>query len=215
MANGKNWIEIILMPIVIALVGIIGTYLITGQQEKNAKEKAATDRQIKILEIFSEKITSKDETQRLLALRLLTAVDAEFAAKLATAVSEVEPKQSAVGKVATQVAEEATARARDLPRIYIHIRKEEDRSAARSMGDKLKAAGFVVPGIERLVDIGPSTSELRYFKNKNKPEAESIIKHLSLNGVFVTLKYISGYEDSQVIQPRHYELWFAPGEPKR
>jgi flagellar basal body-associated protein FliL len=67
--ESKTWIEIILMPLVIALVGVLGTHWITKEQEvsalaaskaqiESAKEAAKADRQIKLLEIFSEKIAS-------------------------------------------------------------------------------------------------------------------------------------------------------------
>lgn len=215
MSERKSWIEIILMPLMVALVGIVGTHLITAQQEKNAREKASADRQIKILEIFSQKITSRDKEDRILALRLLSAVDDNFAAKLAIAVSQTEPQQSEVSKVASIVAEEATARAGLLPRVYVHICKEDDRSAARSVAEKLKTKGFIVPGIERLVDVEPSSSELRYFRKDEKAEANQIVEYLSTQGVVVNLIYIPGYETSQKIRAKHYELWFAAGQPKR
>lgn len=214
MPERKRWIEIILMPLVVAAVGIVGTYLITGQQDKNTRERAAADRQIKILEIFSQKITSRDKAERELALRLLTVVDGDLAARLANAVFQTEPRQSAIRKVASEVAEEATARARSLPRVYIHIRKEDDRSAAQSVAEKLKTGGFVVPGIERLAEIGPSSSELRYFRKDDKFGANHIVELLHSEGVIANLKYVAGYEGSQAIKPGHYELWFAPGQPK-
>lgn len=118
MNNKKSVIEMVLMPLVVALVGIGGTYFITTQQERNAKtskdaqlesarEMADADRQVKILEIFAEKVASKDQQERILALRLLDALDPALAEKLATAVKQGEPEQSEVRKVADQVAEEA------------------------------------------------------------------------------------------------------------
>ena len=44
MAEKKNWVEIVLMPLVVAGVGILGTHFITQQQEKNAQAKADSDR---------------------------------------------------------------------------------------------------------------------------------------------------------------------------
>lgn len=226
MVERKSIAEIILMPLVVALVGIAGTFLITQQQEQNARtmsgaqmestrEMAKADRQIKILEIFSEKIASDDPKQRILALRLLRAVDGELAEKLAVAVSETATEQPEVRKVANQEAEEAAARAGSLPRIYIHIRAEDDRLPARSVGEKLESAGFVVPGIERLVDYGPAYSQLRYFRSSEEAEAGRIASLLDSIGVKVELKYVGGYEGSDRIQQRHYELWFSPGEPAR
>ena len=113
------------MPVVIAVVGILGTYLVTTQQDKAAAIRAATDRkaaeiraatdrkaaeiraatdrkaaeikarterQIKIIEIFMEKITSTDEDERLFALNLTRTLDIDLSIKLLTAVIESSPK---------------------------------------------------------------------------------------------------------------------------
>lgn len=214
MSQGKSWIEVFLMPLVVAVVGILGTYWITEQQGKDATTKADADRQIKILEIFSEKITSTDKEQRILALRLLRAVDGDLAAKLATAVSETEGESPEVRKVASEVAEEADARSKLLPRIYIHIRAEEDRAHCAAVAAKLEQAGFVVPGIERLVDRGPDSSQVRYFRKSEESGARRIADILKAAGVDVRLAYVGGYEESDKIRPGHYELWFAPGQPR-
>jgi hypothetical protein len=213
MPQGKSWIEVFLMPVVVAAVGILGTYFITEQQGRDANVKADADRQIKILEIFSEKITSADEAQRILALRLLKAVDGDLAEKLASAVSETEPVESKVRQVANEVAAEADARSKLLPRVYIHIRSEQDRARTASVAEKLKSSGIVVPGIERLVDRGPSASQLRYFRKSDEAQAKRIVELLASSGVVVSPRYIAGYEASDKIRPAHFELWFAPGQP--
>jgi hypothetical protein len=213
MPQGKSWIEVFLMPVVVAAVGILGTYFITEQQGRDANVKADADRQIKILEIFSEKITSADEAQRILALRLLKAVDGDLAEKLASAVSETEPVESKVRQVANEVAAEADARSNLLPRVYIHIRSEQDRARSADVAKTLKASGIVVPGIERLVDRGPSASQLRYFRKSDEAEAKRIVGLLTASGVVVSPTYIAGYETSDNIRPAHFELWFALGQP--
>jgi len=224
MSERKSWIEVGLMPLVVAVVGIVGAHLITRQQEENARtlsdaqlssarELAAADRQVKILEIFAEKVTSPDQGERMLALRLLRSVDGDLAQKLATAVLEGEPVESEVRKVADEIAQEGAARARLLPRIYVHIRSEANRLAARSVGEDLRVQGYVVPGVERLVGTGPRYSQLRYFRQTDKQEAIKIVDLLRTLGVTVDLQYIQGYEESDAVRPRHYELWFAAGEP--
>jgi hypothetical protein len=225
MNNKKSFIEVVLMPLVIAIVGIGGTYFLTTQQEKNAetsktaqlestRELAEADRQLKILEIFAEKVASQDQQERILALRLLDALDPALAEKLATAVLASEPEESEVRKVADEVAQEANAKARFLPRVYIHIRSNENRERARAVGERLKELGYVVPGIERIVDTGPRNSQLRYFRNTEKEEAVKIIDVLDQIGVRLNLEYIRGYEESDKIRPGHFEIWFAADEPR-
>ncbi|CAN2043248.1 hypothetical protein GMMP1_100026 [Candidatus Magnetomoraceae bacterium gMMP-1] len=126
MSERKNWVEIVLMPIVVAVVGVVGTLLITQQQNKTAalmrktelektQEIAAADRQIKILELFADKILDPDQNQRLLALRLLTAVDGDLAKNLATAVSEDESEKPEIKALAKQVAKDVAMRGNSFP----------------------------------------------------------------------------------------------------
>lgn len=212
MAENRSWVEIVLMPLAIALVGILGTHFITTQQENSAKLKAAEDRQIKILEIFADNITSKDDDERIFALRLLGAVDDELAERLARAVSETE-QPSAVKEVATEVAQTAAARASATPRIYIHIRDNSNREKAQNVAASLGDGGYFVPGIERLVDLGPSTNQLRYFRREEEATAKAILQNLKAQQIEAKITYIGGYENSSVIKPLHFELWFAPGQP--
>lgn len=216
----KSAVEIVLMPIVVAVVGFFGTYFITREQElsaqaarqaqiESARELAEADRHVKILDIFAEKITSPDETQKVLALKMLRAVEPELAEKLASAVSEVALPQSVVKKAAQQVVQESRARAEALPapRVYLHIQAEEDRQQARSIEQGLEASGFDVPGIEWVGRRAPKKTELRYFRQAEEEMGREIVEHLRTLGVEVDLKYISGYENSTGIRPRHYELW--------
>lgn len=99
------------------------------------------------------------------------------------------------------------------PRIYIHIRKEEQRDKANDIGLKLQKAGFSVPGIERLVNSGPPSNQLRFFKKSETDEAVKIVDFLTSKGLEIELTDLSmKYETSSAIRPRHYELWFSPIE---
>ncbi len=106
------------MPLVVALVGIGGTVLITQQQGyyarlqahaemEAARERAEADRQIKILEIFSEKFSSENEAERALGVRLLSTIDSGFAERVALAVEAGEEENSNLKRVAVDVAREA------------------------------------------------------------------------------------------------------------
>ena len=214
MADKKSWIEIFLIPFVLALVGILGTHFITQQQQKNAQAQADSVRQLKVLEIFAEKISSPDEQQRLLALKLLRAVDDDLAAKLASAVAEIEPPQSKVSQVANEVATEARALQELLPRVYVHVTGNEERESARALAQLLESKQLVVPGIQRVGAKSPKISQLRYFKKSEENEAKRILQIIGEKGYKVSLEYISGYEDSKAIRPMHFELWFTAGEPK-
>ncbi len=225
MAENKNWIEIFLMPLVIAGVGILGTYLITNQQELNATAKADSDRQVaranadsdrqvKILEIFAEKITNEDKKQRLLAIKLLRALDDDLAEKLASAVAEAEPDESEIKIVAIKVADVAKARIELRPRIYMHVLSNNEKEAAKAVEQLLEKNDWIVPVIQRVGTKTPDTSQLRYFRKAEKSTAVEIRDTLKNQNYDISLTYIPGYEDSNLIRPMHFEIWFAPGRPK-
>ena len=97
------------MPLVVAAVGAFGTFVSSSQGQKSAEIRADADRQIKLLEIFSTKIASSDERERILGLRILKAlVDNDLVEKLAKAVSATESEPGNVKKVAEEVAAQAS-----------------------------------------------------------------------------------------------------------
>lgn len=118
----KSLLEIGLMPLVVALLGSGATIAITMYQTQTARDLAAaqrasaeriavSDRQLKALDLFSRMIVSDKEPEREMAVRLLTAVDAELAPQL-TASIQASPSFS------PKVREEARSVAERVPRGY-------------------------------------------------------------------------------------------------
>ena len=110
----KSFLEIFLTPFVIGLVGCLGTYFVTNQQLKSSNILSKTqlestermtksDQQIKIIEIFSEKITSKDVRDREIAVRILSALDPELAGKLIEAIAQTSNEDTIIRNVAKQI----------------------------------------------------------------------------------------------------------------
>jgi hypothetical protein len=91
-------------------------------------------------------------------------------------------------------------------RVYFHIRDQSQLAYANQLKARLQEQRFVVPGIQTL-RVGPSMSELRYFRVSDAPEARAIESALGVSGLVV--KLIPGYENSADIRPRHFELWLA------
>ena len=86
----KSSFEIILMPLVVAIIGIVGTILVTNSQIKSSNTLAEAQQKIKIIEIFSDKITENNESERALAIKVLAAVDPELGQKIASAVQDTD-----------------------------------------------------------------------------------------------------------------------------
>jgi len=117
MTTEKSKLEILIIPIVITIIGIISTCLITNMQIKNAEtlskaqiestEKTIkSDQQIKIIEIFSEKITSKDLNEREIAVRILGALDTELAEKMMTAIVQSSNSDTLIRNIAKDIKDE-------------------------------------------------------------------------------------------------------------
>lgn len=97
----KTWAEIFLMPIVIAIVGGIATFVvayfqtqstteikksqiesaerISAAERDSAEKKFRAEQQVKILEIFGERFFSDNAKEKELAVKMLAAVDPRLA----------------------------------------------------------------------------------------------------------------------------------------
>lgn len=96
------------------------------------------------------------------------------------------------------------------PRIYVHIVDENQRKSVESYEKILEANDFNVPGIENVSGIKLNGTQVRYFRKTDEPLAEKVVKLLMSQGFGnIRVQYISGYEDSNAMRPKHLELWFA------
>lgn len=94
-------------------------------------------------------------------------------------------------------------------RIYFHIQNENQREKAWNIARQITTdPNIVVSGVQH-VDKAPSVNEIRYFKKAEAVEAQELAKSLQVIGVDATAKYIPGYESSQKLRPRHFELWLS------
>lgn len=93
-------------------------------------------------------------------------------------------------------------------RIYIHIRSKHQARKADSTARLLKEYGFNLPGKE-LLNRGPNTTEIRYFRASDKQEALHIAQLMSDNHLArPKIKLIKGY--AHKAPARQFEIWFSP-----
>jgi hypothetical protein len=104
-------IEKLLIPITIAVVGGYGSYIISHAQIKSAEKIAdaqiscqekntKSDQQIKVLDIFFEKITVGTSEDRRYAIKILSFVTPDLAKKLSEAVINEMSQNPEIRKVA-------------------------------------------------------------------------------------------------------------------
>lgn len=87
MGKKSIW-EIMLTPLAVSVVGVVGTWLVTNTQIESSNTLAEAQQKIKIIEIFSDKITERDETERTLAIKVLAAIDPDLGEKIASAIAD-------------------------------------------------------------------------------------------------------------------------------
>lgn len=128
-----------------------------------------------------------------------------------TDAKSVDQKQAIIQKIDEKITPGAKAIAIDsLPaRVYFHIQNESQRDKALTLaGQFSKEANALVPGVRR-VDQAPNANELRYFKLSDAVDAERYSKTLIQFGLNTVSKYVQGYESSEKLRPKHFEVWIS------
>ena len=226
----------IMLPIVVAIIGGIYTYIqdtnheANAQQEhQNAEVRYRADRATNLLKHFA----SDNKRERLLAIKVAEELGKEkqLPDELASALIEIaksDPSAEVAGAAAeatnnikgvttinqegnlqtvTSTASETIAKIP--PRVYFHIRNENQREKAEQIAAKLQEKGFIVPGIEKLNE-GPTNTELRFFNGSEPADTQALVNLLNQLGLKVNpVDLSSRYKNSTSIRPRHYEVWIS------
>jgi hypothetical protein len=231
----------VLLPVVVAAVGGLYTFV---QDQHNAQDlvqqkaiEQITARARQATDLLTH-LSSANDRERLLAIKVAEQLGKEnllpqelvpvlleiarsdpsspvsVAASSAVAGTTKVTAVASSGQVVTAASQGAAALATLPPRVYVHIRSEEQRPAARTLSAAIEQAGFSVPGIQR-VDVGPAHSELRYFRGSDPQDVEGISKALAAAGVTVQPADLSAGFRGANIRARHYELWLAPDYASR
>lgn len=121
--------------------------------------------------------------------------------------AELPPEQAQ--KVIEKTFDSNPEAAKVLPRIFIHIRSAAQRPKATEIAKALRSQGYIVPGVQILVNEGPDENQVRYFHDSDseKKEANEIAVALTSAGIAAPqIKYVSNYPN---IRGRQYEVWFT------
>jgi hypothetical protein len=227
----------ILLPLVLAVVGGVYTYIQdknheagADQEHQNEEVRRRADTATNLLKHFA----SENKRERLLAIKvaeelvkekqlpdelapaLIEIAKSDPSAEVAGAATEVTNKitdvttinQAGNSETIKSTASETIAK---IPaRVYFHIRNESQRERAEQIAAKLQEQGFIVPGIERL-DTGPTTTELRFFTGSEPADTQVLVNAFTQLGLNVKPVDLSNrYKNSTSVRPRHYELWISP-----
>jgi hypothetical protein len=99
--------------------------------------------------------------------------------------------------------------------LWIHVRNEGQESLAQQiLNEMVKIPSdqwTIEPKPVQKVDSGPSRSQLRYFKQQERQQAQVLLAALRTLIPQLDIADLSGtYENAEWIQQGHYELWLAP-----
>jgi hypothetical protein len=225
----------ILLPVMVGIVGGVYTYIqdkhndaSLEQEHENEEVRRRADRATTLLKHFA----SDSPRERLLAIKVAEqlAKEKQLPGELVPVIVEIakDDKSSDVSGAATEAAAKTTevttvsstgktevvqstaqeSLAKLPPRVYIHVRNEDQRSKAEQLAARLQEAGFLVPGIQK-VATGPNNSELRFFAGSEQADTDVLIKTLAELGLKVNPVDLSNRfkNSTSSIRPRHYELW--------
>jgi len=94
-----------------------------------------------------------------------------------------------------------------LPRVYLHIAREDQRAHAAAVGKLLEANGFIVPGIQKV--RFQESSSLKCFETAGITKADTTSILNVLRGAAKINIRSYKLPTSDKIRPRHYEVWFG------
>lgn len=97
-------------------------------------------------------------------------------------------------------------------RVYIQVASSEEAKDVTSLVSLLKTDDVVVPPIEVVGDKAShlQQTEVRYFWDTDKAEAESIATKLQANSKYGPVKvFLPAYLKGKT-RPRHFEIWIKP-----
>ena len=95
--------------------------------------------------------------------------------------------------------------------VFMQIQKPEQRSNALKLESYLETQkNYVVPGIEN-VGERPAIKivEVRYFRPGDAGLARDICGVLAQKNIAAEPKLIGGYENSSLVRPKQFEIWFS------
>lgn len=160
--------------------------LIEADRRKLALEQAAAELDRRVTDLQRNEDRLRSEIGRLQQEREQTSAEiarirGEVEAaerRLASIAAAPDPVAAAtaigegLGRTAAQITGLAATLERQSGRVFLHFRGALDRSVMRNLETRLEAAGYTVPGIERVA--GDWSSSVRYFHDEDAELARDV-----------------------------------------
>jgi hypothetical protein len=185
----------------------VALVLLTGLASQNAVESTVA-KQVK--DLIESTLAAGQQPNASAAEQAQAAAIVEYVdrARL-TAVQSAGP-DAAPAKAAESNAPAAIPDAALPVRVYLHIANEADRAAAKTVGESLRKAAIIVPGIELVpATSSPAKTNIRYCEGKVAPDAPERVRELvSKDAPEAQLLVLSPRLCGRV-RFNHFEVWFS------
>jgi hypothetical protein len=132
---------------------------------------------------------------------------------LSATVEDLQAKSPAISATTTAALDHAfdanPNAAKLLARVYIHTHSTAQRARAKAVADALRAAGYIVPGI----DVQPQSfkgTEVHYYTDdaQSVADADEIIKVVAATGIAIEKRQVAPAATDK-LKSRAYGLWLA------
>lgn len=192
---------VVKLQVVLAVLATVVTIALAAYIPQLVQRKAALDSQI------ADLTTKKDALEKQMQdlQDQVNATKKAYNSLADTASASLPPEQAQ--RAIEQSLNSNPAAARILPRVFIHIRSAAQRKKAAQIANLLREQGYIVPGVQIVVQEGPDETQVRYFHPADQDEAGTIARTLTGAGIAkVETDGVSGYAN---IRARQYEIWFS------
>lgn len=187
MSDGKkiDWIDILSKLLIPIALFVVGSYFTMKKNEADLANQQF-QRESEILKLTA----SSNDTDKAIGLRMIQLLQRkgekipDILLPAVSVVADGRPSDPATQKArsiqATEAKQNQSATA-TLPSsspqstIYLQIAREDQRSEAADLQERLQHAGFSVPGIE-LVKPPTVNTYIRYFAESDKPQADKVLQ---------------------------------------
>jgi len=216
----RDWVDVIAKLLIPVAIFVIGQQ-VSCQKDASDREQRRFDRNASLL----KSLASKDENEKLITLATINYLieKNDFPPELLSAVAAVASGDRTSPSTQTaQLTLEKAAKSEGLTtqvqtasmnvptRVYIQFAAEDQRARAAKLQAALQNAGFIAPGIELRKDNSPDDTDIRYFSNDIRKQADQVKEEL-LKQHFVVPKDPSNRDNGKV-HLNQIEVWIGKNE---
>jgi hypothetical protein len=188
---------------VVVVVGLAATYYAFLQSRSNLQTQVAKTDSLQT-EVHSKTAEVAAANEQAAATRAVFSATVEN-------LQKASPSVSASTTAALNSAFDSNPNAAKLlVRVYIHLHSKEQKATATNLAHDLRAAGYLVPGVDTQPAQSYKATEVHYYANDSQSlsDIQGIMGVVSKAGINVDKRLVPP-AGTDHLRPRAYGLWLA------